>query len=105
MREVFVENNGTIFNVEEITVENKAGLYLWSYGRTEGNPEGHYTLTNLSIKAGGHAEALTADLGPMIQLVLTRLTINGNGDLRTNRLKLNAVNITVDLSGETKFHR
>ena len=99
MREVFWENNGTVSGVDEFTVENEAQLYMWSHGQTVGRPTGQYALTNVSIKAGGRAEFLTADLGPVVELIVTRLTINGKGVVRTNHLRLTAVNVSVDLSG------
>ena len=99
MREVFWENNGTVSGVDEFTVENQARLYMWSHGRTVGRPNGQYALTNVSVKAGGRAEFLTADSGPVVELMVTRLIINGKGVVRTNHLRLTAVNVSVDLSG------
>jgi hypothetical protein len=64
---------------------------------------GQYALTNVSVKAGGRAEFLTADQGPIVELVVTRLAINGKGAVRTNYLRLTAVNVTVDLSGNAGF--
>lgn len=99
MREVFWENNGTVSGVDEFTVENQARLYIWSHGRTVGRPNGQYALTNVSVKAGGRAEFLTADSGPVVELMVTRLIINGKGVVRTNHLRLTSVNVSVDLSG------
>ena len=100
MREVFWENNATISGVDEFVIENEGKLYMWSYGRTVGQAEGQYSLTNVTVKAGGRGEFLMAVDGPVVELNVTRLTINGKGALRTNYLRLDAVNVTVDLSGK-----
>lgn len=100
MREVYFDNNGTIFGVDEFTIENEARLYLWSHGCTRGLSEGQYAVINITIKAGGKAELLSAETGQAFNLFVSSLTINGNGALRTNRLKLTAINVTVDLSGK-----
>ena len=83
--------------MDEITVENGGELYVWSYARTEGYPVGEIHCTNISIRAGGKFEPLTAI--EQIKLVVTRVVVNGNGYFRTNSLYLDAVNVTIDLSG------
>lgn len=97
MREVWAEINGTIIGLDDISVENEGELYIWSYANTEGLPEGSLQLTNISVKAGGKFEPLTAE--KVINITVIRVLVNGNGYVRTNHLKLHAVNVTIDLSG------
>ncbi|XP_076091252.1 uncharacterized protein LOC143063127 [Mytilus galloprovincialis] len=100
MREVWAEINGTIIGLDDISVENEGELYIWSYANTEGLSEGSLQLTNISVKAGGKFEPLTAE--KVINITVVRVLVNGNGYVRTNHLKLHAVNVTIDLSGD--FH-
>ena len=99
LRDVWVELNATIIGMDEITVENGGRLYVWSYARTHGKPVGEIHCTNISVRAGGKFEPLTAE--HQMKLVVIRIVINGNGYMRTNSLHLKAVNVTVDLSGNT----
>ena len=92
-----MEVNATVDGMYDVTVENEGQLYVWSYAQTKGFPPGEVHCTNISVRAGGKFEPLTAE--EQMKLVVTRLTINGNGYVRTNSLKLEAVNVTVDLSG------
>ena len=93
-----MEINGTVEGMDDITVENKGKLFIWSHANTDGEPTGVITATNISVKAGGKFEPLTSGDHQM-KLKLTRLVVNGNGYLRTNELQVDSVNITVDLSG------
>ena len=97
LRDVWVEINATVSGMGEITIENAGELYIWSYARTEGYPAGEFHTTNISIRAGGKFEPLTVET--QMKLVAVRVVVNGNGYLRTNNLYLDAVNVTVDLSG------
>ena len=97
MREVWAEINGTIIGLDDMSVENKGELYIWSYANTEGLPEGSLRLTNISVRAGGKFEPLTAE--KVININVTRVIVNGNGYVRTNYLELHAINVTIDLSG------
>lgn len=97
LREVWAEINATIEGMDVIAVENEGELYLWSYANTDGQDEGVITATNISIRAGGKFEPLSAE--KQMNLIVARLVINGNGYVRTNSLKLNATNVTIDLSG------
>ena len=97
LRDVWVELNATVSGMDEITVENGGQLYIWSYAKTEGFPSGEFHTTNISIRAGGKFEPLTAE--EQMRLVVTRVVVNGNGYFRTNNLYLDAVNVTIDLSG------
>lgn len=98
LRDVWAEINATVSGMDEITVENNGELYVWSYARTDGYPEGEIHCTNISVRAGGKFEPLTAV--QQIKLVVTRVVVNGNGYFRTNSLYLDAVNVTIDLSGK-----
>ena len=100
MREVWMEMNGTLEGTEDFTVENAALLYIWSHANTLGAPKGVIQLANLTIRAGGKAEALSAADGTArMTLNLTNLVINGRGYMRTNDIVINAENVTIDLSG------
>ena len=98
LREVWAEINGTIEGMNVIAVENDGELYIWSYANSDGYKEGQLVATNISVRAGGKFEPLTAV--KQMNLVVTRLVVNGNGYVRTNNLKLNATNVTIDLSGK-----
>ncbi|XP_060557569.1 uncharacterized protein LOC132717977, partial [Ruditapes philippinarum] len=100
LREVWAEINGTIEGMNVIAVENEGELYIWSYANSDGYKEGQLVATNISVRAGGKFEPLTAV--EQMNLIVTRLVVNGNGYVRTNSLKLNATNVTIDLSGD--FH-
>lgn len=97
LREVWVEINGTIEGMDVINVENDGELYIWSYANTDGYNEGQLLATNISVRAGGKFEPLTAE--KQLKLNVTRLVINGNGYVRTNNIQLSATNVTIDLSG------
>lgn len=97
LREVWVEINGTIEGMDVINVENDGELYIWSYANTDKYDEGQLLATNISVRAGGKFEPLTAE--KQMKLNVTRLVINGNGYVRTNNLQLSATNVTIDLSG------
>ena len=97
LRDVWVEINATVSGMDEITMENAGELFIWSYARTEGYPAGEFHTTNISIRAGGKFEPLTVET--QMKLVVVRVVVNGNGYFRTNNLYLDAVNVTVDLSG------
>ena len=98
LREVWAEVNGTIEGMDDITIENEGRLYIWSYANSDGYDEGVVVATNISVKAGGRFEPLAAEKQMYLQVV--RLIVNGNGEVRTNNLRLNATNVTVDLSGK-----
>lgn len=97
MREVWAEINGTIEGMDVIAIENEGELYIWSYANTDGYKEGEIKATNISVRAGGKFEPLMAE--EQMNLYVTRLVVNGNGYVRTNNLRLNATNVTIDLSG------
>ena len=99
MREVWAEINGTIIGLDDISVENEGELYIWSYANTEGHDEGTLKLTNISVRAGGKFEPLTAV--KVMTINVTRVLVNGNGYVRTNHLQLHSINVTIDLSGKT----
>ena len=100
LRDVWCEINATVSGMDEITIENAGELYIWSYARTTGFPAGEFHTTNISVRAGGKIEPLTAET--QMKLVVTRIVVNGNGYFRTNSLYLDVVNVTIDLSG-TEF--
>ena len=102
MRDVWAEINATVSPVKDFTIENGGELYIWSYARTAGQPEGEIHCVNISVRAGGKFEPLTAV--EQIKLVATKVHVNGNGYFRTNSLYLQAVNVTVDLSGRIIYH-
>lgn len=103
VREVWAEINGTIEGMDVIAIENEGELYIWSYANTAGYKAGEIVATNISVRAGGKFEPLTAV--EQMQLYVTRLIVNGNGYVRTNNLRLNATNVTIDLSGNVqKFY-
>ena len=62
---------------------------------------GEIHCVNISVRAGGKFEPLTAI--EQIKLVATKVHVNGNGYFRTNSLYLQAVNVTVDLSGRNTY--
>ena len=98
LREVWAEINGTIEGMDVIAIENEGELYIWSYANTNGLKEGEIQATNISVRAGGKFEPLMAE--KQMNLYVTRLIVNGNGYVRTNNLKMNATNVTIDLSGK-----
>ncbi|CAH1775844.1 unnamed protein product, partial [Owenia fusiformis] len=100
LRDVWMENNGTIKQVEDIGIENGGKMHLWSLGHKEGEPNGAYRFENISIRAGGLFEPLTADGASRMALNMTRLTVNGRGVMRCNDIHMEMENMTVDLSGE-----
>lgn len=96
-----MELNGTVKdNLEDITVEDEGKLYIWSYANTENDPQGTFAVTNISVRAGGQFEPLTAtELGTKMSIKAETVVVNGMGYIRTNRLQLNATNVTIDLAG------
>ena len=83
-----------------MTVEDRGELYVWSYAHTDGDTVGTMKLENITIRAGGKFEALTADgSGYNMMIQTTMFTVNGHGYFRTNELHLTTENLTVDLSG------
>ena len=101
LRDVWAEINSTLSPVKDFTIENGGELYIWSYARTNGYPVGEIHCVNISVRAGGKFEPLTAI--EQIKLVATKVHVNGNGYFRTNSLYLQAVNVTVDLSGRNTY--
>ena len=99
LREVFMEINGTIEGVADIAVENDGELYLWSFANTANDPQGVFRAINVSVRAGGKFEPLTADGAPRLALHLQRMEVNAHGYVRTNNLLLTTQNLTIDLSG------
>ena len=99
MRDVWAELNGTIIGLDDISVENGGKLNIWSYANTKGYPEGTLNLLNIVVKAGGKFEPLTTENNIVMKINVTTITVNGNGYVRTNYLKLYAENCTIDLSG------
>ena len=102
LRDVWVELYATIFGMGVITVENGSVLYVWSYAKTYGKPDGEIHCINISVRAGGKFKPVIAET--QMKLVVVRVVVNGKGYLRTNSLYLEAVNVTVDLSGEIYTH-
>ena len=98
LRDVWAELNATLSGFDDITVENDGRLFIWSFARSNGKPAGEIHCTNISVRAGGKFEPLTAV--DQMKLVVTRLVVNGKGYVRTNKLYVKAVNVTVDLSGK-----
>lgn len=101
MRDVWAELNATLIGIDEVVVENNGELYIWSYANTIGFPEGTINVTNITIRAGGKFEPLTAE--KRMRLEVVRVIVNGKGYLRTNNLELHATNVTIDLSGQECF--
>ena len=100
MREVWLYLNGTIEGAKDFTIENDAQLYIWSYAKSHGYPEGTIHAANISVRAGGKFEPLTVDgATARMTLQLTNLIINGRGYVRSNDLKVITTNLTIDLSG------
>lgn len=101
MRDVWAELNATLIGIDEVVVENNGELYIWSYANTIGFPEGTINVTNITIRAGGKFEPLTAE--KRMRLEAVRVIVNGKGYLRTNNLELHSTNVTIDLSGQELF--
>ena len=98
MRDTWMELNGTFTELGELTVENGGKLYIWSLANTKGKPVGEIHCINITVKAGGKFEPLTAV--DQMKLVATRVEVKGYGYMRTNNLHLKTVNLTIDQSGK-----
>jgi len=99
-----MEQNGTVEGASDLAIEENGTLYLWSYARTSGDPEGVFRATNISVRPGGMFVPLTVDGAAKMVLILTRFTVNGFGYVRTNDLAITAENVTIDLSGNVNMN-
>ena len=100
LREVFMEINGTIEGAADIAVENEGELYLWSFANTANDPQGVFRAINMSVRAGGKFEPLTAEGAPRLALHVQRMEVNAHGYVRANNLLMTTQNLTIDLSGK-----
>lgn len=100
MREVYLKLGGTISGLETLAVENKGYFLMTSDANTMNQPIGTLHLTNISARAGSQVEFMKTANGIRVEVNLTNLVVNSNGNVRTNDLLLHAMNVTVDLSGE-----
>ncbi|XP_077861760.1 LOW QUALITY PROTEIN: uncharacterized protein LOC100369350 [Saccoglossus kowalevskii] len=100
MRDVWMECNGTLANVADLTVETGGFLYLWSYGSTYNQLDGVYEFGNVTIRADGKFELLTVANYSRMSLGVTLLDVKAGGYVRTNDMKLTAVNVTIDVAGD-----
>ena len=87
-----------MIGLDDISVENEGELFIWSYANTHGDPQGTFSVTNISVRAGGKMEPLTSGAIQMTVVAVT-VVVNGRGYIRTNDLQMNATNVTIDLSG------
>ena len=104
LREVWMEQNGTVEGASDLAIEYNGALYLWSHARTSGYPEGVFRATNISVRPGGTFVPLTVDGAAKMVLKLTRFTVNGFGNVRTNDLTITTENFTIDLSGNVNIY-
>ena len=99
-----MQQNGTVEGASDLAIEDKGELYLWSYARTAGDPEGVFRAVKISVRPGGKFEPLTVHGAAKMVLKLTSFTVNAFGYVRTNNLSVTAENFTVDLSGNRNTH-
>ena len=95
-----MEVNGTVEGAQDIAIEDEGELYIWSHANSHGHSQGVIQAINISVRAGGKFEPLTAHDGPRMELRTTRLTVNGFGYIRVNDIHIRTGNLTVDVGGE-----
>jgi len=98
-----MQQNGTVEGASDLAIEDNGELYLWSYARTSGDPEGVFRAVNISVRPGGKFEPLTVEGAAKMVLKLTRFTVNAFGYVRTNDLAVTTENFTIDLSGMRRY--
>ena len=92
--------NGTLAYVENLTLHHDGELYLYSKGRTEGQPASEYDFINVHIKSDSHIHVLSHPVTePEMVFRVNTLEIDGGGELRGAFLYIHAVNITIDAGG------
>ena len=100
VRGVRMRLNCTLEGAQEMTVENRGELTVWSHARSAGRALGVLAAANISVRAGGLLELLVGEGAPPMKVYATSVTVNGLGRLHTNQLLLTADNVTIDRSGE-----
>ncbi|XP_070535283.1 uncharacterized protein [Ptychodera flava] len=101
MRDVWMEVNGTLADIEDFTVESGGLLYFWSYGSTRNQIDGVYQFVNMTIRADGKFELLTvADYNRMVLNLTSLMEVKAGGYVRTNDMLVIAENITIDVAGD-----
>ncbi|XP_070535280.1 uncharacterized protein [Ptychodera flava] len=101
MRDVWMEVNGTLSDIEDFTVESGGLLYFWSYGSTRNKIDGVYQFVNMTIRADGKFELLTvADYNRMVLNLTSLMEVKAGGYVRTNDMLVIAENVTIDVAGD-----
>jgi hypothetical protein len=96
-----MEINGTLSHADDYTIDRNGELYLWSGGKSVNEDTGHFRFINISIRSRGKlvSTGFPSSNLPRVTMKLTRLVVNGGGTLSANDLKIETLNITIDVAG------
>lgn len=103
MRDVWFNVKGTFSHSLELFVDSGGSLAMWSEGNSADHPVGTFKLTDITIRANGKISWFSSDDFPEMTVLLRELKINAGGEVKTNRLILEAENITIDTSGKKEY--
>lgn len=96
--EIFL--NGTLANVDNLTIHRGGKLWLNRDGHTEGLDYSTYWFKFVHVKTNGYLHMISDPVRePNISFSVTKLTIDGGGLVRGTYMYIHALNISIDAGG------
>lgn len=96
--EIFL--NGTLANVDNLTIHRGGKLWLNRDGHTEGLDYSTYRFKFVHVKTNGYLHMISDPVRePNISFSVTKLTIDGGGLVRGTYMYIHALNISIDAGG------
>lgn len=96
--EIFL--NGTLANVDNLTIHRGGKLWLNRDGHTEGLDYSTYGFEFVHVKTNGYLHMISDPVRePNISFDVTKLTIDGGGLVRGTYMYIHALNISIDAGG------
>ena len=100
IHDVDIHMNGSLWNVDNLTLHHGGELWLYSEGRTEGLDLGMYQFNTVHIQTNAGVHILSDPVTePGVRFEVSVLHVDGGGLLRGTDMYIHAVNITVDAGG------
>lgn len=92
--------NGTLANVDILTIRHGGKLWLYKDGHTNGLKYSTYKFDFVHVQTNGYLHLISDPVHePNISFTVTKLNIDGGGLVRGTYMYIHALNISIDAGG------
>lgn len=98
--------NGTLAYIENLTLHHNGNLWLYHYGKTDGQVQHSFEFQFVHVKTGGYIHMITDPVEEEGQTLRTISThVDGGGLIRGTYIKFISTNITIDAGGNINANK